>query len=69
MLWLGKELEQCQKYLKINIFFFKVAKTNTKKEKLLVLIPENVGDRLLSVCKTQIPTEYWKKDIWGCFKN
>ena len=42
----------------MNIFFFKVAKTNTKKEKLLVLIPENVGDRLLSVCKTQIPTEY-----------
>ena len=43
-----------------NIFFFKVVKTNTKKgrlekpkkEKLLLLIPENIGDRKLSVCKT-----------------
>ena len=44
-----------------NIFFFKVVKTNTKKgrlvkkpkkEKLLLLIPENVGDRKLSFCKT-----------------
>ena len=40
--------------------FFKVVKTNTKKErlekpkkeKLLLLIPENIGDRKLSVCKT-----------------
>ena len=39
------------------IFFFKVVKTNTKKErlekrkkeKLLLLIPENIGDRVLSV--------------------
>ena len=45
---------------KINIFFFKVVKTNTKKErlekpkkeKLLLLIPENIGDRKLSMCKT-----------------
>ena len=43
-----------------DIFFFKVVKTNTeterlekpKKEKLLLLIPENKGDRKLSVCKT-----------------
>ena len=42
-----------------NIFFFKVVKTNTKKERLekpkkekfLLLIPENIGDRKLSVCK------------------
>ena len=46
--------------LKINIFFFKVVKINTikerlekpRKEKLLFLIPENIGDRKLSVCKT-----------------
>ena len=49
-----------KKYLKINILFFQVVKTNTKKErlekpkkeKLLLLIPENIGDRKLSVCKT-----------------
>ena len=44
-----------------NIFFFKVVKTNTKKERLekqkkerllLLLIPENIGDRNLSVFKT-----------------
>ena len=43
-----------------DIFFFKVVKTNTeterlekpKKEKLLLFIPENKGDRKLSVCKT-----------------
>ena len=43
-----------------NIFFFRVVKTNTKKERLekpkketlLLLIPENIGDRKLSVCKT-----------------
>ena len=43
-----------------DIFFFKVVKTNTeterlekpKKEKLLLLIPENKGDRKVSVCKT-----------------
>ena len=59
-----------------NIFFFKVVKTNTKKEKLekpkkeklLLLIPENRGDRVLSVCKTKIPTEYREKGI-RCFKN
>ena len=56
--------------------FFKVVKTNTKKEKLeklknkklLLLTPENIGDRVLSVCKTKIPTEYREKDI-SCFKN
>ena len=32
--------------------FFKVVKTNTKKEKLLLLIPENIGERKLKVCKT-----------------
>ena len=51
------------KYLRknLNIFFLKVAKTNTKKErfekskkeKLLLLIPENIGDRNLSLCKTK----------------
>ena len=59
-----------------NIFSFKVVKTNTKKEKLekpkeeklLLLIPENTGVRVLSVCKTKIPTEYRKADI-SCFKN
>ena len=48
----------------MNYFFFKVVKTNTKKEKLekpkmeelLLLIPENIGDRVLSVCKTKMPT-------------
>ena len=39
-----------------------------KKEKLLLLIPENIGDRVLSVCKTKIPTEYREKGIIG-FKN
>ena len=45
---------------KIYIFFFKVVKTNPtkerfdkpKQEKFLSLIPENIGDRKLSVCKT-----------------
>ena len=62
--------------MKINLFFLKVVKTNTKKEslekpkkeKLLLLIPENIGDRVLSVCKTKIPTEYREKGI-RCFKN
>ena len=48
------------KIFEINIFFFKVVKMNTKKErlektrkeKLLLLIPENIGDKTLSVCKT-----------------
>ena len=45
--------------MKINIFIFKVLKINTKKgwanqkkEKLLLLMSENIGDRNLSVCKT-----------------
>ena len=32
-----------------------------KKEKLLLLIPENMGDSVLSACKTKIPTEYREK--------
>ena len=48
------------------LLFFKEAKTSTKKEilekakkeKSLLLIPENIGDRVTSVCKTEIPTEY-----------
>ena len=62
--------------MKINIFFFKDVKTSTKKErlekpkkeKLLLLIPENIGDRVLSVCKTKILTEYREKGV-RCFKN
>ena len=76
MLWLGAVSNQCQKYLKTKIFFVKVVKTNTKKnklkkpkkEKLLLLIREDIGDRVLSVCKTKIPTEYREKGI-RCFKN
>ena len=42
------------------MFFFKVVKTNTKKEmlekpkkeKLQLLITKNMGDKKLSVCKT-----------------
>ena len=42
------------------MFLFKVVKPNTKKERLekpkkeilLLLIPENIRDRKLSVCKT-----------------
>ena len=64
------------KIFKNKYFVFKVVKTNTKKEKLekpkkknlLLLIPENRGDRVLSVCKTKIPTEYREKGI-RCFKN
>ena len=48
------------------LLFFMEAKTSTKKEilekakkeKSLLLIPENIGDRVTSVCKTEIPTEY-----------
>ena len=48
-----------------------MVKTNTEKErlekakekKLLLLIPENIGDRNLSMCKTKIPTEYREKYI------
>ena len=69
-------LNQCEKYLKMNIFFFKVVKRNTekerlqkpKKENLLLLIPGNIDDRVLSVYKTKIPTEYREKGI-RCFKN
>ena len=37
-----------------NIFFFKVAKTNTKKAKKgkVVVVNTNIGDRKLSMCKT-----------------
>ena len=60
----------------MNIFFFKVVKTNTKNErlekpkneKLLLSIPENIGDGVLGVCKTKIPTEYEEKGI-RYFKN
>ena len=38
------------------------------KEKFLLLIPENTGDRVLSVCKTKIPTKYREKGK-RCFKN
>ena len=49
------------------MYFFKVVKTNTKKErlekpkkeKLLLLIPENIGDRKLDVSTTiKITSEY-----------
>ena len=40
---------------------------NPKKEKSL-LIPENIGDRVLGICKTKVPTEYREKGI-RCFKN
>ena len=58
-----------------NIFFFNFVKTNTKKESLekpkkekQLLIAEKIGDRVLSVCETKIPTEYREKGI-RCFKN
>ena len=46
-----------------NSFFFKVKKKTQKKERLekqakenlLLLIPKNIGDRVLSVCKSKIP--------------
>ena len=54
----------------MDISFFKVVKTNTKKERLeklkkekLLLIPENIGDSVLGVFKTKIPTEYREKGI------
>ena len=54
-----------------SIFFFKVLKINSKKErlekpkkeKLLLLIPENIGYWVLSVCKTKISIEYREKGI------
>ena len=33
-----------------------------------MVTPENIGDRVLSVCKTKIPTEYREKGI-PCFKK
>ena len=39
-----------------------------KKETSLLLIPENIGGRVSSVSKTQIPTEYREKGI-RCFEN
>ena len=39
-----------------------------EKERLLLLIPENKGDRVLSVRKIKIPTEYRKNGIM-CLKN
>ena len=39
-----------------------------KNEKLLLLIPENIGDRVLSVFKTKILTECTEKGI-SYFKN
>ena len=35
-----------------------------KKENLLLTIPENIGDRVLSVCKTEITIEYRKNGVW-----
>ena len=61
-----------------NISFFKAVKTNlTKilhflytckqnKKKLLLLIPENIGDRVCMVQKTEIPIKYSQK---AYFKN
>ena len=63
-------------------FLLKAVKTNTtkilqdflhnlkakNKKMLLLLMPENEGDRTFSVSKTKMPTEYRKKEI-RCFKN
>ena len=54
-----------------NIFFFKIVKTNTKKgrlekpkkEKLLLLIPENIGDRNLSACTNWIQKVFEELNI------
>ena len=62
------------KNLKKKYFLKKLWKQTQKKlekqekEKLLLLIPENIGDRVFNVCKTKIPTEYRGKCI-RCFKN
>ena len=56
-----------------NVYFFKVAKTNTKKESLekpkkenlLLIIPENINDGKLSVCKTIYQLNIGIR----CFKN
>ena len=57
------------KIIKNKYFLFYSCKSKHKKEKVgkakkgkvLFLIPENLGDRLLSVCKTKILTEYREK--------
>ena len=38
------------------------------KKGLLLLIPENTGDRAFTVYKTKMPTQYREKGI-RCFKN
>ena len=63
----------------INNIFFKAIKAKMlkifsvsfeqNKKRLLLLIPENTGDRAFSVCKTRIPTEYREKGISRDFKN
>ena len=59
------------KNLKKKYFLKKLWKQTQKKlekqekEKLLLLIPENIGDRVFNVCKTKIPTEYRGKCIRG----
>ena len=61
------------------MFFFKAVKINTnilhfpfilyaKKERLLLLIPKNTSDTVLSVPKTKIPTKY-RENGTKCFKN
>ena len=63
------------KIFKTKYFLFKSGKNKhkkgktgkAKKEKFLLLIPENIGDRELSISKTKIPTE-WGKVIRG-FNN
>ena len=64
------------KTFKNKFFFFKFVKANAKKQRfekpkkkrLFLLIPENIGDRLSSVCKTKLPTEHREKGI-RCFKK
>ena len=51
-------LQSCKKKHKKG----KVEKTKTGKE-LLFLMPKNIGDRVLSVFKTKISTEYTEKGI------
>ena len=51
------------KYYKIFSISFKL-----NKKSLLLLIPENTGDRVFSMRKTEMPTEYTEKGI-KCFKN
>ena len=68
------------KVLKRNIFFLKAIKTKQKyhnifpisfkqnKKRLLLLIPENIGDRAFSMRKSRIPTNFREEDM-RCFKN